>query len=195
MPAALALHQRREIVERRQNGESLAAIARNLGVSYGAVCNIYRRFVETGQLVPNYDRCRHTSVRKDKAIYEQAVALKQAHPTWGAGLIWTELVDEFEEARLPSVRTLQRWFRRAGVQSVRRERVAQVPIQRGKHPHEVWAMDAKEQVVLADGTRASWLTIADEGSGAMLDASLFPLQTMDGHRSAAGEGGTARRDG
>ncbi|MCC6614940.1 MAG: helix-turn-helix domain-containing protein [Anaerolineae bacterium] len=194
MPAALTLHERREIVERGQTGESLAAIARELAVSYGAVYKIYRRYVETGQLVPNYERCRHTSVRKDGAIYEQAVALKQAHPTWGAGLIWVELADEFEEERLPSIRTLQRWFRRAGVQPVRRERVAREPIKRGQRPHEVWAVDAKEQVVLEDGTRASWLTITDEGSGAMLDVSLFPHQAVDGHRAAAGEAGSAGGD-
>lgn len=195
MPAAKTLQQRREIVARRQRGESLAAIARALDVSYGAVRNIYRRFEETGQLGPNYERCRHTSVRKDSAIYERAVALKRAHPTWGAGLIWVELADEFAEAQLPSVRTLQRWFRRAGVQSVRREQVASVSVKRGKRPHEVWAVDAKEQVELADGTRASWLTITDEGSGAMLDASLFPHQALDNHRPVAGEGAAAERDG
>jgi hypothetical protein len=44
--------------------------------------------------------------------------------------------------------------------------------------HQVWAVDAKEQMRLKDGSAASWLVVTDEGSGAILDAQAFPPQKL-----------------
>jgi hypothetical protein len=151
------------------------------------VRNIYHRYVETGRLMPAYDRCVHSEVRSDKAIYTAAVEMKRTHPSWGAGLIRVELSDSFTEAMLPSVRTLQRWFRRAQVQTPKREKTPKPKVKRGKTVHEVWALDAKEQIEIADGSHVSWLTITDEASGAILSATLFPYQTLDEYRSNPGE--------
>jgi hypothetical protein len=67
--------------------------------------------------------------------------------------------------------------RRGG--SVKPNRNAKVSVKRGKVPHEVWAVDAKEQIRLGDGSLVSWLTVTDEGSGAILKAELFPPRTLD----------------
>ena len=183
MPAATPIRIRRVIVERRMAGESFAAIGRALALPYVTVRKVYAHYQQTGQLEPNYERCRHCQVRKGIAIYEQAVALKGAHPGWGAGLIWVELAEAFDEATLPSLRTLQRWFRRAGVAAPRRDKTPQASVQRGKQPHEVWALDAKEQIELQDGSYVSWLTVSDEASGAVLSADLFPHQTLEPGRT------------
>ena len=189
MPSALSTATRREIVERRDAGESFASIACELSVSYSAVRNIYHRYVKTGRLTPAYDRCVHSDVRSDKAIYSAAVEMKRIHRSWGAGLIRVELSDTFEEETLPSVRTLQRWFRRARVQNPKREETPKPKVKRGKTVHEVWALDAKEQIEMADGSHVSWLTITDEASGAILSATLFPHQTLGEYRSETGESG------
>jgi hypothetical protein len=173
------MQTRREIVRRRQTGEKLASIARALEISYGAVRNIWQRYEQTGQLEANYERCRHTQVRKAVDVYERAIEIKRSHPGWGAGLIWVALGETIEASRLPSLRTLQRWFRRAGVSAATSDKRAKVRVQRGQAVHEVWAMDAKEQIELADGSYVSWLTITDEGSGAILSARLFPRSTLD----------------
>lgn len=188
MPSALPRPVRREIVEKREAGESFASIARQMNVSYGAVRNIYRRYLETGELRPAYDRCVHTGVRSDKAVYAAAVEMKTDHPSWGAGLIRVELKELFDEEKLPSIRTLQRWFRRAGVQAPKPEKAPQATVRRGKSVHEVWALDAKEQIQLADGSGVSWLTITDEASGAILSATLFPHSPLDECQSDSREG-------
>jgi hypothetical protein len=36
----------------------------------------------------------------------------------------------------------------------------------------VWAVDAKEQIRLADGTWGSWLVVSDEASGAILSTAV-----------------------
>lgn len=183
------MHERREIIVRHEQGESLASIARSLRRSYDAVRRIYQRSVETGRLTPAYERCKQSEVRHAVGIYQAAIAMKAAHGGWGAGLILTELRDQYPAEVLPSVRTLQRWFRRAGVQKVGGDQVPKVKVRRGKVPHEVWAMDAKEDMQLADGSSVSWLTITDEGSGAILSTTLFPPSALEHHRSSTGEKG------
>lgn len=194
MPSALSMRERKEIVSMREQGHSLQAIATHLGRNYETVRRIWRRYQQSGQLEANYEACRHHDIRSHAEVYERAIHLKQAHPHWGAGLIWAELVEEFDEEDLPSERTLQRWFKRGGVQLPPPERAPKPIAPRGKRAHEVWAMDAKEQVELADGSFVSWLTVTDEGSGAILGAFLFPHQTLGDHRPDAGEKGTARLD-
>ena len=187
MPAATPIRIRRSIVERREAGESFATIARRLALPYVTVRQVYGHYQRTGQLEPDYARCSHRQVRKGTAIYEQAIVLKGEHPGWGAGLIWVELAERFDERALPSVRTLQRWFHRAGVPSVRGEKTAKAPVQRGRKVHEVRALDAKEQIALQDGSYASWLTVSDEASGAVLSATLFPHQALGADRPPDGE--------
>lgn len=180
MPAATPLEQRQEIVERRQKGERFADIARQMSMSYRTVRSVWQHYERSGRLEPAYDRCAHRGVRKDIAIYEKAIEFKREHSTWGAGLIWVELADLFPEEDLPSVRTLQRWFHRGGVASREpKDKRPQISVLRGKEAHDVWAMDAKEQMSLGDGTKASWLIISDEGSGAILQGELFPHKSLD----------------
>jgi hypothetical protein len=44
--------------------------------------------------------------------------------------------------------------------------------------HEVWQADAVEKAKLADGHEASWLTVTDECSGAILATELSPPGAM-----------------
>ncbi len=188
MPAATPVRIRRVIVERREAGESYATISRDLAMPYITVRKVYQHYHQTGRLEASYDKCRPNGVRSEAAIYEKAIDLKQAHAGWGAGLIWVELAEFFQEADLPSVRTIQRWFHRAGLVEQRRDQTQKMVVQRGQRVHEVWALDAKEQIQLGDGSYASWLTISDEASGAILSVTLFPPQTLGSDRPHAGEG-------
>lgn len=180
MPAAIPLKTRKEIIERRKAGEPFASISRGLEVYYGTVRNIWGHYQQTGRLQPNYEACAQSGVRKDLAIYQRAIELKQLHPSWGGGLIWVELADEFEEKDLPCERSLQRWFHRAGLaEKQTRDTRPDSKVQRGKRVHEVWALDAKEQIRLANGNYVSWVAMTDEGSGAMLEAGAFPPKEME----------------
>ena len=195
MPAAIAIGIRREIVERREKGESMASIARELSMPYVTVRGIYQHYQDNGKLEPNYERCGQPGIRKDQAVYEAAVEMKRQHPRWGAGLIWVELSEHFDEAALPSIRTLQRWFKRAGVAAPPRDETPRPSVKRGTNPHEVWALDAKEEIRLADGSHVSWFIISDEASGAVLSAELFPPQTLAKDRPGNGQAKPAANPG
>lgn len=115
MPAALSIDTRRMIVERRQQGETFRSIAETLSVSYEGVRHIWQHWQAHGTLAPRYQACGRSGIRYPQAVFAQAVALKRAHPRWGAPLIRLKLCDEFGKEAVPQVRTLQSWFRQAGV--------------------------------------------------------------------------------
>ncbi|WP_169521694.1 DDE-type integrase/transposase/recombinase [Spirosoma spitsbergense] len=75
--------------------------------------------------------------------------------------------------RLPSIRTLQLWFKAAGLTKPRPQ-LLNSPKVWAEYPHQVWQVDAKEQQRTLDGTKVCWLTVVDEKSGAVLAAPVFP---------------------
>ena len=175
MPRALALPLREQIVQRHQQGQPLQQIAQELDLSYRSVCHCWQRFCRLGEagLPPDYNRCGTHQREFSEDLQQQVLALKKEHPRWGAGLIRLTLQPQFADTALPSARTLQRWFAAQGLTPVRSQRPPQAR-QRGQHPHDVWQMDAKERMRLADGSGASVLNVTDEASGASLGTAVFP---------------------
>jgi hypothetical protein len=187
MPSPTENHIRLAIVQRHQRGETLHSISAELGLSYETTKHIWQHWKQTGSVEPNYERAKQRGTRQYQSVYAQAVEMKRAHPRWGAQLIRLEL-QAYHREKLPSVRTLQRWFRQAGVnRSAGVKQVRNQTVQRGQAVHQVWAVDAKEGMHLRDGSWASWLVVSDEASGAILRAEVFPpaaLDTNQGSNSA-----------
>jgi hypothetical protein len=176
MPQALSQVLRQEIWQQRGKGKGSGAIAGDLGISRRSVTRILARGVEG--LKPSYERCGRNGREYGEAVRTVAVTLKRAHPGWGAVVIQLELAKELGKTeRLPKERTLQRWFRRAGV-AVKRERKPAGARPRGQRVHAVWEVDAKEQVTLGDHSRASVLMAVDEASGALVAATSFPPRAL-----------------
>jgi transposase len=192
MPRALPLPQREQIVHRHQGGQSLTAIAQELQLKYRTVRQIWARFRQRGDagLQLQYGQCGRASPFPT-ALREAALALKRAHPRWGGGLIHLQLAEQFPGEPVPQERTLQRWFQQAGLAPARTQ-APPVRRERAQAVHEVWEIDAKEQLRLADGSGTSVLTVTDEASGALLDGVVFspvPLGADPTPGSAGGAGG------
>jgi hypothetical protein len=170
---------RRQIVEGHQEGRTLREVSLSLGVAYVTVKGIWAYWVKYGKLSANYEQARQRGTRKYQAVYTESLAIKKAHPRWGGGMIRLELSKRLPDVALPSVRSIQRWFRQAGIsRGPKAEHKRTSSIQRGQTVHEVWAVDAKEKIRLQSGERASWLVISDEASGAILTATSFPPGDM-----------------
>lgn len=180
MPRALPLPRREEIIKRHQQGEMLKQIAKTSHISYRCVLACWRRYKLNGRegLANHYDRCGPEGPRFPEAMITQALDMKREHPRWGGGLIRVELASLFPDQLLPAVRTLQSWFKKAGLQPVR---ATQPPVKkdRGCQPHDVWEIDAKEKMYLGDQSGASVLTVTDEASGALLAVAPFPPLSLD----------------
>lgn len=193
MPRALPVDLRQTIVERHLAGVPLAAIATEFALSAWTVRAVWRRYRDRGVagLAPDYAACGRPGPRLAEPVYTAALALRRAHPGWGAGLIRTELAARLPDQALPHVATLRRWFRAAGL-----TRPAPPPRSpdppRSQQPHQRWQLDATEQIALADGARVSWVAASDEATGAMLGAVVFPLRAVGAGRSPGGPDGVAR---
>jgi len=193
MPRALPVALRQTIVERHQAGTSLPAIAQECGLSPWTVRTLWRRYRDRGEagLVPDYAACGRPGPRHLPLLVASALALRRAHPRWGAGLIRTELAQQHPALSLPHEATLRRWFRAAGLAPPRRPPPAPDP-PRATEPHARWQLDATEQIALADGSRVSWLAASEEATGAMLGAVVFPPRALDGGGPAGGAAGAAQ---
>lgn len=167
---------RQQIVILRQNGQSYTQIGQDLGLHYNTVRQIYRRYEAEGQagLKPRYAKCGKTGVCSSHLYYRASLWLKRRHPKWGAPLILLLLEERYGRDQAPSVRTLQRWFRAAGL-NVPRQKHNAPHIGRSQAVHNIWQVDAKEQLQLEDGQPFCYLTVVDEKSGAWLEAPIFPL--------------------
>lgn len=189
MPAATPVAVRQTIVERHQQGQPLAAIAQVLELSFWTVRQVWRRFRTQGPagLTPAYARCAPPGPRWDPAIPRVALYLRRRHRTWGAPLIRLLWQEKRPGRALPSARTLQRWYARAGLGPLRAAKPPQNHT-RSRAVHEVWQMDATERHRLADASAASWLTLGDERSGALLEAPLFPPRVLADRARGGGAG-------
>ena len=192
MPRAVSVPIRQVIVARHQRGEPLAEIAKSLKLPFYTVRKLWRRFRDRGEagLKPDYDHCGVPGERFERLIVRAALFLKRRHPRWGAPLIAVVLRDKWPDRHVPAPRSLQQWFRRHGLQP-RRLRKPPQNRSRGWEPHEVWQMDATEHHRLAHGGEASWLTLVDERSGAILDAPDFPPRALAERPCPGRSGGSA----
>lgn len=184
---------RHAILRRWNKGQSVATIAESLRVVPRTVRHLVRRFRHAGDaaVAPSYHRAETPEPKGSRELFQIAVTMRRQHPTWGAGLIRVILRRDGASSSPPTERTLQRWFRRCGVAPAPVGRRPARSDQRAQAPHEIWQMDAKEQVRLASGERVSWLRIVDECSGAVLWTTVFPPRAMESGARHDGAEGTA----
>ncbi len=152
------------------------AAAQELDVSVRSVNRLYRRFVECGEaaLKPAYEHCGQNPSRRASAkVLNEARQLRKDHPTWGAPLIRVILRRHSRRRELPCSRTLQRCFAREQVPPAPPGRRPALPDDRATKPHEVWEMDAVEELPLHTGREVSWLRIVDEFTAAVMKTKVY----------------------
>lgn len=120
MGQAIPFHIRERIVRARQSGKKFTVISQEEQISYSSVRKIWKRFEEKGLegLAANYQNCGLQGCQT-KSIKRIALWLRYLHPDWGAPFIHMILEERYGSAELPTIRTLQLWFRAAGRNKVR----------------------------------------------------------------------------
>src|SRR3954469_16047873 len=191
MPAPVPLSVRRAIQQRARRGQTATAIARALQLCPRTVRQLLQRFRDQPDcLAPCY---KPGPGRPDQhPLYATAVALRQLHPSWGAGYLRVRLAENADPAELPSERTLHRWFRRLQQPAAVPGRRPSSEKERAGAAHDTWQMDAVEQLRLGSKEGVCWLRLVDEYSGAFLGTTVFPpvlLGSCPGQRCAAATAG------
>ncbi len=194
MPPPIPFPVRQVIVQRAQQGQSAGLIARCLGLVPRSVRQWLQRLRMQGPnaLVVSYPSQPYPHSAPFRTLVEEALPLRRAHPTWGAGLVRVLLHRHYPAAPLPAERTLQRWFRRADlIPAPRGRRSGSSSYHRAPPPHDGWQMDAADQVALQNGTQVCWLRIAAECSGAVLETAVFPPGLLEHGARQSGAGRVA----
>ena len=175
MGAALSYKDRELIINQKLKGESLTSIAIANNFSYSTTCRIWRRFKNNGfeGLAADYTNCGPNTIKRSKKIHRCSIWLKRKHPKWGAPFITTILRERYPKEEFPSIRTMQLWFRKAGLSFPKAYRKEPV-VEKVATVHDRWQIDAKENLKLKDGSKACYLTVVDVKSGAALGAPVFP---------------------
>jgi hypothetical protein len=180
MGGALPMHIRSLIIEALSKGDTtLLALSRQQGLSYSTVRKLWQRYKAEGAagIKPHYERCGPHQPKTEALIYRCALWLKRHHPGWGAALIRVIVQDRYGStvASLPSVRTLQCWFKVEHLYAPKGLLSAAEPARVAAGVHDRWQVDAKEKLRLPGGQQACYLTVVDEHSGSLLKAFVFPL--------------------
>ena len=108
--------KRESIVASKKGGKSLLQISKDEGISYSTVRRIWKRYKLEGieNIGPKYSNCGPKRAHYYR-IYRQSTWLKRLHPQWGAAYILTILSERNPKEEQPNVRTVQKWFRRLGL--------------------------------------------------------------------------------
>lgn len=180
MPAPVPVPIRQAMFKRVQHGATATELSQIFGLFVRTVRNLLKRFRERGEegVTPDYHRLPQPPPPPSHPAFAPAVLLRQEHSQWGAGLIRAYLAKQGVQP-LPCVRTLQKWFRRAGLGPPPPGKRPASSANRATAPHQTWQVDAAEEIELGDGTRVCWLRIVDEFTGAVLHTAIFPPREVE----------------
>lgn len=177
MAIAKSAALRCSIIEGRQAGKTLQQLALEYQVCYATVQSLCSRYAIHGEkaLKNGYGNCGKNRPSRQNFLYRAATCYKTWHPSWGAEKIRTEIQRRRPGVNLPPARTLQKWFHYAGLKKSRQ--APPVEVRRwATRAHEVWQVDAKEEIRTLDGVKNCWLNLKDEYTGAVIDPVVFSPQ-------------------
>jgi len=170
---AICMTTRLKIVREKESGKSLLSISEEHGFSYSTVKRVWQSYSQNGErgLSPKYDNC---GVKRPHhyRVYRMSTMLKRKYPQWGAPYILTILSERYPDEKMPEVRTVQLWFRKHHLNKPKiiRPQSEDTPV---NAVHDCWQIDAKENIILKDGTSCCYLTTVDVKSGIALEAPIF----------------------
>jgi len=157
------MDERREFVELASvEGANRRELCRRFGVHPSTAYKWLERWSADGELVDRSRRPHGSPRQTDHLIEERLLALRDAHPAWGARKLAHCL--EREGVSSPAVSTVHEILRRNG-------RIAPPIGGAAAHqrfekpaPNLLWQMDFKGHVALGDGSRCHPLTVLDDHS-------------------------------
>lgn len=180
MSKAISYIERQSIISAHEQGESLIKIAGRTGRNYEGICIIWRRYLKEGEagLLPHYNKCgRKAKVSFDIKALDYVEERKSVNPDLGAPYLRSVTLAKFSGSKVPHERSFQRWWRKSGT-TVPKSSQPKQDHNWTKKAHHTWQIDAKEQTTIGNGEKVCWLSVADEGTGAYLDAPVFAVERI-----------------
>ena len=142
---------------------NISALCREYGISRKTGYKWIKRFQESGCLEDRSRKPKRISSKTDKRIEELIIALRKERPGWGARKIHVFLSQKGHN--MPCIRTVNNILKRNGLISLEASQ-ARRPFKRfeREHNNDLWQVDYKGPILMADGNRCHPLGIIDDHS-------------------------------
>ena len=168
-----AVDERLRFVARRLDGEKMAPLCAEFGISRKTGYKIFERYRDCGVegLTDRSRRPYRHALQLPMAVEKLIVALKREYPSWGAPKIRERLRQRWPGVRCPAISTVHAVLDRQGLvtrRGPRRRRAAGTPLSWPDQPNALWCADYKGEFMLADRRYCYPLTLTDFASRYLL---------------------------
>ena len=167
------MDERLRFVARLLDGEKMAALCREFGISRPTGYKIFTRYKDLG-LEGLIDRSRRPYRQANRLPFQverTIVALRQEHPTWGAVKIREKILRDFPMVPAPAKSTVHAVLDRHGLitrRKRRRYRAEGTPLSSTSSPNGLWCADFKGEFMLGNRQYCYPLTVTDYSSRFLL---------------------------
>ena len=172
------MDERLRFVARLLEGEKMAPLCTEFGISRKTGYKIYDRYQACGVLAFN-DRSRRPyrqANRLPAPIEATIVRLKREYPNWGAPKIREKLRQQSPAPQCPAISTVHAVLDRHGLVTRRRRRrsaTTGTTLSRPTEPNALWCADYKGEFMLANRRYCYPLTITDFASRYLLSCDAL----------------------
>jgi putative transposase len=167
------MDERVRFVARLLDGEKMAGLCREFGISRKTGYKIFERYRDCG-VHGLTDRSRRPYRQANKLpvqLETMIVQVRREHPSWGAPKIREKLRRFADDIQLPAISTVHAVLDRYGLVSHgrrRRYRARGTALSKPLAPNDLWCADYKGEFMLADRRYCYPLTITDSASRYLL---------------------------
>lgn len=167
------MDERLRLVARLLEGEKMATVCREFGISRVTGYKIFSRYKECGLDALN-DRSRRPYRQANRLPFQverSILGIKREYPSWGAPKIHDKLIKQYPMIKAPAISTVHAVLDRHGLVKRRRRRrhKAQGTELRAAHePNGLWCADYKGEFKLGNKQYCYPLTITDYRSRYLL---------------------------
>lgn len=167
------MDERMKFVCRVLEGDSMAKLCREFGISRKTGYKIFNRYRECGVQAFS-DRSRRPVRFANQLpfqIEKYILQIKRDKPSWGAPKIREKLIRKFPDVRAPAISTVHAVLDRNGLVTPRgrkRNRAQGTDLSIAQQPNDLWCADYKGEFQLGDKRYCYPLTITDQSSRFLL---------------------------
>ena len=167
------VEERLRFIARLLDGEKMASLCREFGISRKTGYKIYNRYKDCGidGLTDRSRRPYRQASQLPMQIEKLIVALKKEYPHWGAPKIREKLRRLYPDIHCPAISTVHAVLDRHGLVKRRkrkRNQACETALAHVTDPNELWCADYKGEFMLADRRYCYPLTITDYASRYLL---------------------------
>ena len=165
--ASSTVSERLKFIARIEDGERVADLAREFGISEKTAYKFVARWKAEGVsgLEDRRRAAERIPHRTPAEIVELVLATRRENPSWGGRMLKARLERKHPGLKFPSATSIAYWLKKHGMVKPQRRRKkhprTQAPLTVPTGPNHVWGTDFKGQFRLGDGSYCYPLTATD----------------------------------